>query len=184
MPAPVILVPRSFSPSAHQRLLPARIPIRHRHLSLGVPVSCIQPLDPELRVLAALRARYQQGLITSQKGRLASICLSPQSQHQISGGILPTDPFHDTSPPAYSQQHTVPLFSCGVLTPVLTLCQFSLRLVDTPAVTTWGSRRLIDSLMTKELLHQEQAPPSRETCTKERPPLQRTRCASATRRRS
>lgn len=51
LPAPVILVPRSFSPSAHQRLPPARIPIRHRHLSLGVPVSCIQPLDPELRVL-------------------------------------------------------------------------------------------------------------------------------------
>ena len=52
------------------------------------------------------------------------------SSRHLSTGLQPT-------------AHTVPLFACGVLTPVLTLRQYSLQVVDTLAVTTCGSKRLI-----------------------------------------
>lgn len=68
--------------------------------------TCKNSNPPPIFCSLACIAEHQQGPITSHKSRLAFICLSPQSQHQISGGILPTDPLHDTSPPDYSQQHT------------------------------------------------------------------------------
>lgn len=99
LPAPVILVLRSFGPQSFSPPAPHTCKNSNQTPTLVPWRSSLvhQPLNPELRVLVHRRTN-QQGLITSQKGRLASICLSPQSQHQISGGscrqILFTTPLH------------------------------------------------------------------------------------------
>lgn len=161
MPAPAVWCLGSSSPPvlqspAHQRLIPARIPT---HPSPPVPwrSSLVhQQLNPELRALVHCGQIPTGAHHKSEKPTGIYLSFPTISAPNLRGDLADRSSSRHLPTGLPPTAHGSTLF-CGVLTLVLTLCQFSLQVVDTLAVTTWGSRRLVP-VDDEELLRQKAGP--------------------------
>jgi hypothetical protein len=93
--------------------------------------SCASAAEPETAPYCCIAEPYQQGLAHHKSQKTDwHLSVFPHNLSTKSQGISPTDPLHHISPHLSRAKveptaHTVPLFCCGVLTPVLALRQFT-----------------------------------------------------------